>query len=378
MAYSERQSYRVRRHRRRFGLRRWLFLGGGVLALAALVFLFLLLFTNVFQAPPQFLALPVSPGTKVLEQDGCLYYLTGTTLNCTDKKGETLWTTKFSAGQQDLAVSSKLICLYNESSATVIDTQKNPLFTVPQSDFQIMDVVCGNSSLAMLCKIDEEGTPHEYIRIFDTSGAEINRVDLKTSEALKFGFSGDGDNLWYLTLDTTGVYPISQITTLVPTQNSLTGLYSIYDELVSDVRFLGTEMYVAGTTYLASYDTIQQTKTEDTLIYGTKCVAVCESGDDILFAFAPRSTSDGSEYTVRLLSKSGVDTLLQLPDGILYFALSRNYVYCYSADTVYVYKTSGEFVKTIPLDFTLTGVTPLTDSTVLLRTETALYVMNLD
>ena len=57
MAYSERQSYRVRRHRRRFGLRRWLFLGGGVLALAALVFLFLLLFTNVFQAPPQFLAL---------------------------------------------------------------------------------------------------------------------------------------------------------------------------------------------------------------------------------------------------------------------------------------------------------------------------------
>ena len=76
--------------------------------------------------------------------------------------------------------------------------------------------------------------------------------------------------------------------------------------------------------------------------------------------------------------KSGVDTLLQLPDGILHFALSRNYVYCYSADTVYVYKTSGEFVKTIPLDFTLTGVTPLTDSTVLLRTETALYVMNLD
>ena len=73
-----------------------------------------------------------------------------------------------------------------------------------------------------------------------------------------------------------------------------------------------------------------------------------------------------------------MDTLLQLPDGILYFALSRNYVYCYSADTVYVYRTSGEFVKTIPLDFTLTGVTPLTDSTVLLRTETALYVMNLD
>ncbi len=375
MSYSARQIYRNRpRHHR--DTKKIVFIIGIAVLFIVLLFLFLTLFTSVFSPPPLFSPLPVSPSADIASSGENIYYLKGTTLYCTDLRGEEQWSTKFAGGEQDLTASGAAICLYNDSSATVMDTDRNPLFTVPASDFIIRDVACGNSSVAMLCDIEGE-TPSEYIRIFDLKGTEINRVDLKGSEVLKFGFSGSGDSLWYLTLDATGVYPISQITTLSPSQQKLTGMYKIYDQLVSNVNFFNTDMYVSGTTYLTSYDTFGS-KISDTLIYGTKNVASFLSKDDLVLAYAPMSSVDNSYYTVRLLSRSGIDTLIQLPSGVEHFALSQQYVYCFGKDTAYLYKYSGEFVKSIPLDFSLSSVQLLSDSAILLKSSSAVYIMNLE
>jgi len=375
MAYSSRRFHQSP-PRRYKNTKKTLVVVGIVVLLSMLILLFLALFTDAFAPQPRFSPLPVTPGTEIAGAGDNIFYLKGSTLYCTDFRGEVRWTAKFSAGQQKLAASESIVCLYSETSATLLDGEKNPLFTVPPSDFIIRDVVCGKASVAMLCELPGE-TPTQYIRIFSAEGTEYNRVDLQGGEALDFEFSGPNDSLWYMTLDSTGVYPISQITTLYPSENKLTGMYQIYNQLVSEVLFFDTDMYVSGTTYLSSYDTFGN-KIRDTLIYGTKCVASYESAGDLVLAYAPAADTDGTHYTVRLLSRSGIDTLIQLPSGIRYFALSRQHVYCFTRDAAYLYKYSGEFVKTIPIEFALHGVRPLTASTVLLEGTSAVYIMNLE
>ncbi|MBQ9942362.1 MAG: hypothetical protein IJP03_05080 [Christensenellaceae bacterium] len=377
MAYNRRRSPRRAGLRRRTfsNIKRPLIIGGIVLAFAALVVLFLALFTGVFAPTPLFTELPVSSGAVVESAGECIYYLKGTTLTCADNRGEAKWSTKFSAGQQALAVSESLVCLYNDSTATVIDTDKNPLFTLPQSDFQILEVVCGENALAVLTQISSEDSSTQYLRLFDASGKEVSRIDLQKAEVLDFGFSGSGDSLWYLTLDTSGVYPISQITTYSVAGNTMTGLYQIYDQLVNRVEFLQSDMYVCGTTYLTCYDTFGEKKSE-TLIYGTRCVATCRAGSDQLFALAPYSDEE-TAATVRVLSSAGLDTLIQLPSGVTHFALSSSKVYAYAGSTVYVYNLSGEFDEAIELEFPVESVSPLTSTSVLISSGEHRYIMNL-
>ena len=125
------------------------------------------------------------------------------------------------------------------------------------------------------------------------------------------------------------------------------------------------------------YNTFDQSKQSETLIYGTKLVDSHATSNDLFLAYAPVSSVDGSTYTIRLLSRSGLDTLIQLPSGISHFALSERYIYCFSKDSVYVYAHTGEFVKSIPVGFEITSFRKLCPGVVLLGGPDGLYTMPL-
>lgn len=209
------------------------------------------------------------------------------------------------------------------------------------------------NSIALLCTLPEQSA--QYLRIFDTSGKELDRIELAGSPVLKMGFYGEADNFWYLTLDSSGVEVVSTVTITVPSQQKLIGIYNIYGQLISDVTFFGSDLYLSDTTSLSVYNTFDQAKQSETFIYGTKLADSFATKDDLILAYVPVSSVDGNTYTVRLLSRKGLDTLIQLPSGISNFALSGKYIYCFSKDTVYLYAHTGEFVKSIPIEFELTS-----------------------
>lgn len=352
----------------------YLSIAAGVLAL--LIALYLIFFTNLFRPQQNFFRLGAAEGAQVSAADSdTLYSLKGSTLYASNAKGENKWAYKFSSGQMQLCSSKNIVCLYSAQTATLISAAQAPLFTLPASDFTILDAECGLSSVALLCTLPEQDA--QYIRIFDTNGNELDRVELPGTQVLKMGFYGDSDNFWYLTLDSTGVEVVSTVTVVVPSQKKLIGMYDVYGQLVSDVCFFGSDLYLSDTTSLCVYDTFTQEKLSDTLIYGTKLADSVATKDDLILAYVPVSSVDNNTYTVRLLSKKGIDTLIQLPSGIENFALSGKYLYCFSKDTVFVYAHTGEFVKTISADFTITSFRKLCPGVVLLGSADGLYTMPL-
>lgn len=364
----------VRRRRQNNGNK--ILIIGGIVLFVLLVFLFLIFFTNVFKAEDPFLPLDLSQNAQISasgKQD--IYYLKGTSLYHINKSGDVVWISKFSSDQLHLKVGENIICLYNEQTATLLDTDKNPLFTIPSSDFVISEVVCGNSSVALLCSIKDDSS--QYIRIFDMAGTEIDRAEIANTSVLKFGFYGNSDNLWYLTLDTTGVEPISRVTTITPIQQKITGLYEVYGQLVSDVSFFGSDIYISDTNSLTAYDTFGEELSE-WLIYGSKLVDSYATKDDLFLAYVPAASIDGSIYTIRILSRQGKDLLIQLPSGIENFALSEKYVYCFSESTIYLYDYSGTFVKSIAMDFAVTYFRKLSDNLILLGGERGFSLFTLN
>ena len=344
--------------------------------LAVLLALYLVFFTNLFRPQQYFFRLGAAEGAQVSAADtSVVYSLKGTTLYASDIKGENKWAYKFSSGQMRLCSSKNLVCLYSEQTASVISADKTPLFTLPASDYTILDAQCGLNCIALLCTLPEQDA--QYIRIFDTSGNELDRVELPATQVLKTGFYGDSDNFWYLTLDTTGVEAVSTVTVIVPSQQKIIGMYDIYGQLISDVCFFGSDLYLSDTTSLTVYNTFDQSRLSETLIYGTKLADSLATKDDLILAYAPVSSVDSNTYTIRLLSRKGLDTLIKLPSGISHFALSAKYLYCFSSDTVYVYAHSGEFVKTIPVGFQLNSFRKLCPGAVLLGGPDGLCTMPL-
>lgn len=357
-----------------FSLQKLLLLGG-ILLLAALLLIYLIFFTNLFRSNDHLLSLDITENTDVCTADGVsLYYLEGSTLRRINASGNTVWTSKYSSGKMSLQAGKQIICLYNEDTATILDPDKTPLFNIPSSDFKIDQITCGKSTLAMLCHMPSGS--NRYLRIFDASGVEIDRIEIANASFLDFGFFGESDNFWYMTLDTSGAEPISRITTTMPTQQKITGLYEIYGQLVSDVNFLNSNVYVSTTSSLIAYDTFGEVLYEK-MIYGSRLADSLTVRDDLILAYVPQTEISSGSSTLRLLSANGLDILILLPSGIEHVSLSEKYIYCFAKNIVYLYGYDGAFVKSIDLNFTITSFSKLYNGLILLRSEEDAYLFSL-
>ncbi len=343
----------------------------GVIAACALVFLYLLIFTRVFNPTIKLYKTSLPPEAELSSSSSKLFYFTGSTLNCTDYYGEELWKQKFTGSDMKISNSDTLECVFNESAASIMDPQNNVLFTVPSTEYEFEDVSCGRNSIAILCSAGSERKAY-YIRVFDMSGTEIYRSNYEDVDVLDFSLYGENDNLWALTLDCTGVSPISRISTSSPSQNALTGTIDITDQLISDVFYFDPNLYLSGTTNLVSYDTFGQ-KGNSTLVYGLKCIDYALSGSDYSLVYLPRSVTDiTNAYTLRVLAhreSTEIDAFIQLPSDVIAVYSSPTLIYCYLKNSIYTYELTGEFSEEISLDFDVKDVVKLSSDRTLIYAE---------
>lgn len=380
MAYTRRQMHQLTARRRRMRTSKKIAcIAGGAIALALLIVLFLALFTSAFEPASTLIELSITPTTRVAAVSGRIYYLNGTTLHCVNTRGEPIWSSKFSSGALDVAASDALVCVYGESFAAVLAPDQTQLFTLPASEMAIEDVVCGSQTVAILSHSATDETSH-YIRVFDAAGNEIYRDEHKDVDILQYGLCGANDNLWTLTLDATGVRPISRIMTSNPAQKALTGTVEIYDQLVSDIFYFDSEMFVSGTTSLVGYNTFGD-KLSDTLVYGLKCIDTASVGKDYILAYILRDAQSQSyAYTARIIGRvndKAVDTLIQLPPDVLAIHVSPSRVYCFLETSANVYQFSGQFERTITFDQPLSGTRKLSSKQLLVTSGETVFYMDL-
>jgi len=350
-----------------------------VIAAVVLVMLYLALFTDVFSPKSKLTKADIPQDAKITATAQNLYYFSGKTLTSVDRAGKVAWQSKFEGENLKIAASDQLICVYNETIATVLDAEKNILYTIPSSGFTFNEAKCGNNFMALLCTLQDTENM-EYIRVFDLQGSEIYRVTNEEIDTLNFGLSGVNDNLWMLTLDTTGVEPISRISLSSPAQNALTGTVEITDQLVSDIYFFDTDMYVSGTNSLTQYDTFGN-KGSSTLVYGLKCIDSAYSGNNYALLYVQRSTENASNaVAMRILAKNSsgeTDSFLQMPEEAIAIHASTSHVFCFLKDSVRIYALTGEFIEEQEMDFEIKSTKKITSNEVLLYTEDDVYIMNL-
>ena len=352
----------------------------GVFGACLLVFLYLVIFTDTFNPLVRLYKIDVPLTAKLTASNENLFYLSGSQLDCVDFGGKEKWSSEFAGSGYSVAVSDTLECVYNGTSASVLDTKKNVLFSVPAAEYTFLDAKCGSSCVAILSCLQGD-TALYYIRVFNYAGEEIYRTSYENADVLSFDLFGDTDNLWVLTLDTTGVSPVSRISTFSPSQNAMTGTIDISDQLISDVFYADATMYLSGTYNLLSYDTFGQ-KQQSTLVYGLKCIDSVFSGNNYTLIYMQHSDDDVSQAsTLRVLSGSEgneVDSFLQLPSDVVSVYASSSYVYCFLEDSVYAYKLTGEFYKEIKLDFELKKAVKISaDKVALYSADSETYYMRL-
>ena len=324
-----------------------------------------------------FYPLAVTPETDVEVNGENVYYLSGSTLNCADKKGAELWRVKLTSGAVNLSVSDTQICVYSSDMATVLTAQGDHIYTLSTTDYKTKSVRCGGEYTALLSQTQDA----QYLRVFNSEGAEIYRCEYPAEEILDYGFYGSNDLLFVLTLDTTGTSPISRVTTISPATQALTGTVDIADQLISDVDFHDTDMLLCGTSTLAVYDNFGK-QTDSSSIHGLMRADSSVGEGGYVYAFLPKDVSElTSSSTVRIIGSTGgteLDTNIQLPSGMKGVYVSQNKLYCVMADSVFIYKLSGEFERTLDAPAQIESVHKLGEDKLEICCKDRVYILIMD
>ena len=188
--------------------------------------------------------------TEAMIEDGMVYtlekdfYLTlsGDILTRYYYNGEAEWSKQVYAEGLNLASSARLVAIHDNKSLQALTADGEYLYSTDVVG-TINRVICGSNVIAVFSEIVEEsGEKENMMYFYNTSGSLIDSINFNPQYILDFGFIGADDSLWVLTTDPTNVVPVSRIITYKPGV-SMTGLTSLYSELVESVFFSGDYMY---------------------------------------------------------------------------------------------------------------------------------------
>lgn len=298
------------------------------------------------------------PQTAQANENGILY-TEDEILYLKDLKGGAVWDLKLETADTKFTASPSLICTYAQANLQALSYTKEQLFSASAAS-EILEARCGKSTVAVLTGAPDEATGKTfyYLTLFNAKG-QAGQVEFKTRQVIDFGFTGDSDTLWSLSLDSSNVTPVSYITTY-KSDGSPVGSIENNTQIVERVYLTADTIYASGTNNLFSYNFFGE-KQHEALIYGWKpeTASVAQTGFEI--AYIPRGGSASIE-SAKLFSKDLSETVMYLPQGTLGVAVTQDRFYAYTPNAVMTYQLSGELEKTTKLEYTLTGAKQLSDT----------------
>lgn len=305
------------------------------------------------------------PETATASSSGILY-ADGGSITLMDFNGEEKWNLPVEMQAPSLASSESLICAYTAQSMELMDYNKQQLFGA-KFDSTIQDAACGVDHVALLTNsnaapaeteetAEEETTAAAFkqvIYLFDRENNATGQIEFTSKQVVDFGFSGDTDSLWVLTLDTTGIVPASYIATYKSDAMQVSTI-EINTQIVEEVYMTDYLTFAAGTNSIVSYTKASQ-KEKDALYYGWAPWSVYQTSEDVIFACAP--IGGGKDIPMaRLYFTDLSERTISLPQGVLSIAVSGTRLYAFTDSEVYVYNhADGSLVRTDKTNVTLSA-----------------------
>lgn len=240
--------------------------------------------------------------------DGIIYY-DGAMIGALDANGNLKW--NYSAGiNAEYNVGTGGVASWTGTSLSFIDKATgSTLFSGPISQ-PVISAVVGTQYAAALLGSENSA----QLRIYETTGREIDQIDLSGKTVLDYGFFSNGALLWVMALDTSGSVPMSSITTYQPGKNTLGSVTEI-EEILYRTHFQASRLKAIGTTYIKTYDyTGTEVQNERKLVYGWYVMAMDENAQDPLMALVPVAQSEAlAEISDVKLMHGDEERIVRLP-----------------------------------------------------------------
>lgn len=315
------------------------------------------------------------PDTTVASSGGILYVDDGT-LHLLDQNGSSVWDLKQELVDPKVACSDQIVSLYAQKSLQAFSFDKEPLFST-SLDSDILSVRCGSTTVAALTSAaDEAGIVQYYISLYNNKGeAAAQRIELATKPVLDFGFNTGGDLFWVLSLDSSGVVPVSYITTY-KTDGSITGSIEIDTQVIEKVYVTSDSIFASGTNNLLSYSYVGA-KQADALVYGWKPVGASIEGNNLKAAYVSRASLATIE-SARIYANDLSYQTVRLPRDVFSLALSQTKLFAFTPGEIYSFTPEGKLDRSVKLDQTITTVKQLSSDIAVVWDQDKSYIMHLN
>lgn len=318
--------------------------------------------------------LPVfDPSTAVYNGTG-LFYLGDSSLSYRDfsDRGND-YTLSVQGEGATLQASSELAVLYNASGVQIIGLDYPIEFSG-----SLVTVRCGADCVAGLRQDSESSVS---LQVFNKA-EQIDQITFSGEYLVDYGFTAPSESImWTLTEDVSASTPVSTITTYDMDRRATTGVMTQSGQLIEELCFTGSSVFAVGTNHLVRYNSVGNTQAYRVLVYGYKLTDFSSGGDSPAFLFVPRGEETLS--TVKLYTLSEGDTadekvaVVKLPSGVLSAFLSNGRLIAFSADTMYVYNSSGALSASMELDFVADSYKKLSDTYVIATNALGNYLITI-
>lgn len=217
-------------------------------------------------------------------------------------------------GPATLVGNSSLHLLYNSAGMKISDVD----YPISASDFgrTILSVKCGTASVAALCADAQNA---ESILVYGSDGVEKDHL-VYDGFIVDYGFySATNEYLYVISLALDSGTPQSTIT-IYDSEMNLTSMIQIPSQMIEQMRFTGSGIYVVGTNQIIRYSLASSREAYRETVYGWEALDF-DATNAPAFLLAPRNAAeldvakllimrDGDAYDVS-------QRLLQLPAGTI-------------------------------------------------------------
>ena len=273
--------------------------------------------------------------------DGILYVKEGRLNYLSYTKEEDDFSKFLSASPTGLSGTSGVKAVYSDYSVQIIDAS----FDITPVG-RVETVRCGLMHVAV-CTVSLKGD--ETLTVYNATGQEVYSMELPAGQLINFGFRETSGTFWTMELYLQSGSPRTVITTYDLSRMSATGIITVSDQLVEDVFFTDSSVFVIGTESLIRFSASANREIYRVKLYGYRVIDRAMNQDKPMLLLVPRSVTDIREAeSVRLLTVSQKDvageTALTLPlkSGIVNISLVNGYILASYLNDVRLYSLKGE------------------------------------
>lgn len=355
--------------------RKAIFVFGGIFVALAVLVTGIIIFASRSRGFEETLVtLPFDKDSSYVAVDNSVVYIENDLLRCVNSSLTTLWKKRLLSSNLDLISNNDKVAAIGDGLLQIVDVDGNHLSST-KIDGEIMSARICDNKVAVCVEQLTGDEKRSYIISFDLAGTFLYQIEVTDLYVLDYGFDYSNDLLFLLELDTSGVVPISRISTFRPETQSLTSVKELYGQLVDQIYIINGTVYSLGTNQITIYTSLGDHDNE-IMVYGWMQQDFYLQNEPS-FVYIHSNTDENGIDTIRIIRPSGNETSINLPPDVFRVLYLEDKVYCFSQTSIFVYSNEGRFLRTLDMPFSITDVNKAYGNYVFITIGDSMYLMPL-